>query len=96
MGLTKTAALEYAPQGVRVHCVCPGVLHTPMTAEGLCDLARRAYLIASEPMGQVSTPEERVETMVWLCSDAASFVTGHTITMDGGLSHNGHHPSLYS
>jgi NAD(P)-dependent dehydrogenase (short-subunit alcohol dehydrogenase family) len=84
VGLTKTAALEYAPQGIRVHCVCPGVMRTPMTARGLSDPARRARIIASEPMGRVGTPEEVAEAVVWLCSEAASFVTGHTMTVDGG------------
>jgi NAD(P)-dependent dehydrogenase (short-subunit alcohol dehydrogenase family) len=84
VGLTKTAALEYAQQGIRVNCVCPGVIHTPMTARGLSDPERRARIVASEPMGRVGTPEEVAEAVVWLCSDAASFVTGHTMTVDGG------------
>jgi NAD(P)-dependent dehydrogenase (short-subunit alcohol dehydrogenase family) len=84
VGLTKTAALEYAHQGIRVNCVCPGVIHTPMTARGLSDPALRARIIASEPIGRVGTPEEIAEAVVWLCSDAASFVTGHTMSVDGG------------
>ena len=84
VGLTKTAALEYATQGIRVNCVCPGVIQTPMTARGLDDPERRARIIASEPIGRVGTPEEIAEAVVWLCSDAASFVTGHTMTVDGG------------
>jgi NAD(P)-dependent dehydrogenase (short-subunit alcohol dehydrogenase family) len=85
VGLTKTAALEYAQQGIRVNCVCPGVIQTPMTKRGLNDPELRARLIASEPMGRVGTPEEVAEAVVWLCSDAASFVTGHTMTIDGGF-----------
>lgn len=85
VGLTKTAALEYAQQGIRVNCVCPGVIHTPMTARGLSDPERRARIIATEPIGRVGTPEEVAEAVVWLCSDAASFVTGHTMTVDGGF-----------
>src|SRR5256886_9070976 len=84
VGLTKTAALEYARQGIRVNCVCPGVIHTPMTERGLSDPERRARIIATEPIGRVGTPEEIAEAVVWLCSDAASFVTGHTMTVDGG------------
>ena len=84
VGLTKTAALEYAQQGIRVNCVCPGVIQTPMTERGLSNAERRARIIASEPMGRVGTPEEIAEAVVWLCSDAASFVTGHTMTVDGG------------
>jgi NAD(P)-dependent dehydrogenase (short-subunit alcohol dehydrogenase family) len=84
VGLTKTAALEYAQQGIRVNCVCPGVIQTPMTERGLSNPERRARIIASEPMGRVGTPEEIAEAVVWLCSNAASFVTGHTMTVDGG------------
>jgi len=85
VGLSKTAALEYAQQGIRVNCVCPGVIQTPMTARGLSDPERRARIIASEPVGRVGTPEEIAEAVIWLCSDAASFVTGHTMTVDGGF-----------
>src|SRR5256885_13201335 len=63
VGLTKTAALEYAQQGIRVNCICPGVIHTPMTARGLSDPARRARIIASEPIGPVGTPDEGAETV---------------------------------
>ena len=84
VGLTKTAALEYAQQGIRVNCVCPGVIETPMTARGLSDPARRARIIATEPIGRVGTPEEIAEAVVWLCSDATSFVTGHAMSVDGG------------
>jgi NAD(P)-dependent dehydrogenase (short-subunit alcohol dehydrogenase family) len=84
VGLTKTAALEYAKQSIRVDCVCPGYIQTPMTALGMNDPARLARIIAREPIGRVGTPEEVAEAVVWLCSDAASFVTGHTMTVDGG------------
>src|SRR5215467_8582893 len=83
VGLTKTVALEYAQQGIRVNCVCPGVIQTPMTERALRDPARQAQ-IAARPMGRVGTPEEVAEAVVWLCSDAASFVTGHAMTVDGG------------
>jgi NAD(P)-dependent dehydrogenase (short-subunit alcohol dehydrogenase family) len=84
VGLTKTAALEYAQQGIRVNCVCPGYIATPMTAPGRQDPERMARIIASEPIGRMGQPEEVAEAVVWLCSDAASFVTGHTMTVDGG------------
>lgn len=84
VGLTKTAALEYAQQGIRVNCVCPGYIETPMTAAGMSDPDRMARMIASEPIGRMGKPEEIAETVAWLCSDAASFVTGHTMTVDGG------------
>jgi NAD(P)-dependent dehydrogenase (short-subunit alcohol dehydrogenase family) len=83
VGLTKTAALEYAQQGIRVNCVCPGYIQTAMSAQN--DPERQAQIIAREPIGRVGTPEEVAEAVVWLCSDAASFVTGHAMSIDGGL-----------
>ena len=85
VGLTKTAALEYAQQGIRVNCVCPGDIQTPMTAPAMNDPERMARIIACEPLGRVGQPEEVAEAVVWLCSDAASFVTGHAMSIDGGL-----------
>jgi NAD(P)-dependent dehydrogenase (short-subunit alcohol dehydrogenase family) len=85
VGLTKTAALEYAQQGIRVNCVCPGAIQTPMTDRAWSDPERRARVIASEPVGRIGKPEEIAEAVVWLCSDAASFVTGHAMSIDGGL-----------
>lgn len=85
VGLTKTAALEYAPAGIRVNAVCPGIIRTP--------LAERAFgsgpdvearLAAAYPAGRLGTPEEVAEAVVWLCSDMASFVTGHALPIDGG------------
>ncbi len=84
VGLTKTAALEYATSGIRVNCVCPGYIETPMTEPGRNDPARMAHMLTSEPVGRLGKPEEVAETVAWLCSDAASFVTGHTMTVDGG------------
>src|SRR5215471_4594922 len=84
VGLTKTAALEYAQQGIRVNCICPGYIQTPMTASSLSDPERQAQIIAREPIGRVGTPKEVAEAVVWLYSDAASFVTGHAMTVDGG------------
>ena len=84
VGLTKTAALEYAQQGIRVNCVCPGYIQTPMTERGLSDPEQKAQIVSREPIGRVGTPEEVAEAVVWLCSDAASFVTGHAMAVDGG------------
>ena len=86
-GLTKTAALEYAKLGIRINAVCPGIIHTSMVDRMFLnrrpDLEDR--LAAIEPMGRLGKPEEVAEAVVWLCSDAASFVTGHTMTVDGGI-----------
>jgi NAD(P)-dependent dehydrogenase (short-subunit alcohol dehydrogenase family) len=84
VGITRTAALEYGRQGIRVNCVCPGYIRTPMTAQSMSDPDRLAQMIAREPIGRVGNPEEVAAAVMWLCSDAASFVTGHTMTVDGG------------
>jgi len=87
VGITRTAALEYAQQGIRVNCVCPGYIRTPMVAYVLQKEGEQLeqQMVAREPIGRLGTPEEVAETVVWLCSDAASFVTGHTMTVDGGF-----------
>ena len=86
VGLTKTAALEYAKQGIRVNAVCPGVIHTPMIERATGgDAEAQAQFSSIEPVGRMGTPEEVAETVVWLCSDAASFVTGVPMPVDGGL-----------
>jgi NAD(P)-dependent dehydrogenase (short-subunit alcohol dehydrogenase family) len=86
VGLTKTAALEYARAGIRVNAVCPGVIRTPMVERLIGDRPRaEARLKELEPVGRLGTPEEVAEAVVWLCSDAASFVTGHAMSVDGGM-----------
>jgi 3-hydroxybutyrate dehydrogenase len=86
VGITRTAALEYAQQGIRINCVCPGYIRTPMVAYVIQHEGRHLeeQMVAREPIGRLGTPEEIAEAVVWLCSDAASFVTGHTMTVDGG------------
>lgn len=85
IGLTKAAALDYASQNIRVNAVCPGYIDTPMmgrftggTDEG------RAKVIAQEPVGRMGKPEEIAAAVIWLCSDAAAFVVGHAMVIDGG------------
>ena len=85
IGLTKSAALEYAKEGIRVNAVCPGWISTPITDRTLNDPEVKAMIIGMEPIGRMGKPEEVAEAVVWLCSDAASFVTGHSMVVDGGL-----------
>jgi NAD(P)-dependent dehydrogenase (short-subunit alcohol dehydrogenase family) len=86
VGLTKSVALEYARQGVRVNAVCPGSIRTQMLS-GFVDGDEQALegMGKMQPIGRLGTPEEVAEAIVWLCSDAASFVTGHAMAVDGGV-----------
>jgi len=84
-GLTKTAALEYAKQGIRVNAVCPGFIRTPMFERGMSANPQMVEALAAvEPVGRLGKPEEIAAAVVWLCSDAASFVTGLPMVVDGG------------
>ena len=86
LGLTKTAALEYAKSGIRVNAVCPGVIQTPMVERGAqLSPGFDELAVSMEPVGRFGQPAEIGEAVVWLCSEAASFVTGHPMTVDGGL-----------
>ncbi len=86
IGLTQVAALEYATQGIRVNAVCPAFIATPMLGQaGMLDNgAMQAMLANLHPMKRLGTPEEIASAVIWLCSDAASFVTGHAMLVDGG------------
>jgi NAD(P)-dependent dehydrogenase (short-subunit alcohol dehydrogenase family) len=84
-GLTRAAAMEYAQWGIRVNAVCPGFIRTPMVDLLIKeDPQIEPQLTARYPLGRIGNPEEVAEAVVWLCSDAASFVTGHTLVIDGG------------
>jgi NAD(P)-dependent dehydrogenase (short-subunit alcohol dehydrogenase family) len=85
VGLTTSAAVAYAPRGIRVNAVCPGLIRSPMTEPlWAADPPRAAPAIAHHPMGRAGFPEEVAAAVVWLCSEAASFVTGHMLSVDGG------------
>ncbi len=87
VGLTKSAALQYARDNIRVNAVCPGGIATPMT-ERIAAAAggTQARLGAAHPIGRMGLPEEIAETVLWLCSDEASFITGAAVPVDGGLT----------
>lgn len=86
IGLTRTAALEDAPMGIRINAVCPGVINTPMVQRVTHDDPEQTgQFVSIEPIGRMGTPEEIADAVLWLCSDAATFVVGHPLVVDGGL-----------
>lgn len=90
MHLTRSAALEYARAGIRVNAVCPGFTRTPMV-QRLMDSGffTEPAIDALHPIGRMGEPQEVAEAVLWLCSDAASFITGHSLLVDGGLAARG-------
>lgn len=86
IGLTRTAALEYSKAGIRVNAVCPGATRTPMVKQIIAAMPEIGKgMEENHPIGRIAEPEEVAEAIVWLCSDSASFVTGHALAVDGGL-----------
>jgi NAD(P)-dependent dehydrogenase (short-subunit alcohol dehydrogenase family) len=84
IGLTKTAAMEYGVRGVRINAVCPGTVITPMVEAVIQDPNVEPALIALHPIGRIGTADEVANAVLWLCSDDASFVIGHALSVDGG------------
>ncbi|MFC5476605.1 glucose 1-dehydrogenase [Massilia suwonensis] len=86
-GLTKSAALEHAKEGIRVNALCPGAVRTPMLARALQrEPAMEKKLRAAHPMGRFAEASEIADAVLWLCSEQASFVTGHELSVDGGFT----------
>jgi NAD(P)-dependent dehydrogenase (short-subunit alcohol dehydrogenase family) len=86
-GLTKSVALEYAKQGIRVNAVSPGLIQTEMLDHSVqTNTELMEYFKTMLPMGRIGTPQEVVNAVLWLCSDASSFVTGQSLTVDGGYT----------
>ncbi len=87
IGLTKTGALEYARQKIRVNAVCPGAIETPMLSRIFEVIPQRGARMAEiEPVGRLGTADEIAAAVLWLCSDDSSFVTGAALAVDGGLT----------
>ena len=85
VGMTRSAALRYAAQGIRVNSVCPGVIETPMTAPLIADATMKAHLDAMCPIGRMGKAEEVADAVIWLSSPRSSFVTGQSVAVDGGF-----------
>lgn len=86
VGLARHGALRRAKAGIRVNAVCPGVIETPMTAPLVQNAEMKALIDGMTPMGRMGQASEIAEAVVWLCSPAASFVTGHAMVVDGGAT----------
>lgn len=87
IGLTKSAAVEYAPRGIRINAICPGVIETPMVADMLEGQAEAmAAIMHDQPIGRLGTADEIAAAVLWLCSDASSFVVGVALPVDGGFT----------
>lgn len=88
LGLTKSAALEYASRGIRINAICPGLIQTPMSDQMIASGQAEALdtLLKAVPMERVGRAEEIADAVLWLCSSAASYVTGQSLAVDGGFT----------
>ena len=87
IGLTKSAALEYASRGIRINAVCPGTIETPMVADMMAkESITMEDMVRDQPIGRLGRPEEIAAAVLWLCSPGASLVIGHALAVDGGYT----------
>lgn len=87
IGLTKSAALDYAPRGIRINAICPGVIETPMVADMLkTQKAAMDEFLKLQPIGRLGSAEEMAQAVLWLCSPGASFIVGVALPVDGGFT----------
>jgi NAD(P)-dependent dehydrogenase (short-subunit alcohol dehydrogenase family) len=86
VGLTKSAALEFAPKGLRINAICPAIIETDMTEQIRGDEQTRAYLLSRHPVGRFGQSEEVAASVLYLCSPEASFITGVALPFDGGFA----------
>lgn len=82
--MTRADAIDYSKDGIRVNCVCPGVIETPMTTGSADVVERLKPAIEIAPMARMGTPEEVADAVLFLCSEKASFIQGHALVVDGG------------
>ena len=87
IGLTKSAALEYATQGIRINAVCPGTIDTPMVSKMVAEQPEAmAEIMKKQPIGRLGRPEEIADAVLWLCSPGSTFIIGHSLAVDGGFT----------
>jgi NAD(P)-dependent dehydrogenase (short-subunit alcohol dehydrogenase family) len=87
IGLTRSAALEYAARGIRINAVCPGAIETPMVADMIVrERISQEDMVRNQPTGRLGRPEEIASAVLWLCSPGAGFVIGHALSVDGGYT----------
>ena len=87
IGMTKSAALEYAAKGIRINAICPGAIETPMVADMVArEPETMKDILKEQPIGRLGKPEEIASTVLWLCSPGAGFVIGHALAVDGGYT----------
>jgi NAD(P)-dependent dehydrogenase (short-subunit alcohol dehydrogenase family) len=88
INMTRCDAIDYSADGIRVNCVCPGVIETPMTTGSPGLIARLKPAVDIAPMKRMGQPEEVADACLFLCSSRASFVQGHALVVDGGYTIN--------